>query len=348
MARQSKLLGAIPIYPRYNWGWAEIHRQTRRTETELRPDQHPPLPASSLVRRAAISGGRRIGWFALLIVVAVGCASSPAHQPNNGNAELQGDLTIFAAASLTEAFNELGQLFESDHPGASVRFNYAGSQRLRTQLEYGAQADLFASADWIQMRALMEQGLILGQPIDFTGNQLVILVPEPPITSGVSGISGLDQPGLKLVLALPEVPAGRYTRAFIDNLRADPRFGEAFAEGLLANVVSREANVRGVAQKVAMGEADAGITYVSDAQAPFVASRVRQIPIPSQLNETARYPIATLSDTAQPELAQAFIELLRSETGQNILARHGFTAPTSASSSPALEQQTPSTVASGG
>ncbi|HZA22920.1 MAG TPA: molybdate ABC transporter substrate-binding protein, partial [Dehalococcoidia bacterium] len=166
---------------------------------------------------------------------------------------------MFAAASLTEAFREIAAAFERDNPGVSVTFNFAGSQRLRTQLEQGAQADVFASADWEQMNAVVASGLVSGGPVSFASNQLVVLMssaalqdPSNPLwgeggRQGSSareepGLEDLAQPGVRLVLALPSVPVGSYSRAVIENIGADPRFGSDYTHRVLANVVSEETN----------------------------------------------------------------------------------------------------------
>ena len=254
----------------------------------------------------------------------MGCAANaePGKAPAAG--PLQGELTLFAAASLTQAFAEMAAAFEQAHPGTAVTVNFDGSQRLRTQLEHGAQADLFAAADWEQMDAVRRAGLTAGEPVDFAGNRMVFLVRRdwPPAT-----LQDLAAPGVKIVLALPEAPAGRYSRRVIERMSNHPWFGPAWAAGVYANVVSEEPNVRSVAQKVALGEADAGITYRTDALPAYTAQRVAVLPIPAEVNLTARYPIAALRESARPELAQAFINFVFSDQGQTILERNGFKPP---------------------
>jgi molybdate transport system substrate-binding protein len=274
----------------------------------------------------------------LLPWLITGCSAS------SNQDEAAGELTVFAAASLTEAFQEIAAAFERDNPGVSVVFNFAGSQRLRTQLEQGAQADVFASADWEQMNAVVDSGLVSGEPVNFASNQLVALLSsaaledpsnpllqeegQPGSTTGAElGLEALARPGVRLVLALPEVPAGNYSRQVIEKMRAAPTFGPDYADAVLANVVSEETNVRNVVQKVALGEADAGLAYQTDVMAPDIAQQVQVIPIPETFNVTASYPIAWLEESGQPELARAFIDFVRSDPGQEILTRHGFGAP---------------------
>ena len=253
----------------------------------------------------------------------MGCAAAePGKGPVDG--QWRGELTIFAAASLTQAFGEMAAAFEQAHPGTAVTVNFDGSQRLRTQLEHGARADLFAAADWEQMDAVRRAGLTAGPPVEFAGNRMVFLARRdwPPAT-----LQGLATPGVKIVLALPEAPAGRYSRRVIERMGKHPRFGPAWAAGVAANVVSEEPNVRSVAQKVALGEADAGITYRTDALPAYTAQRVVVLPIPAEVNLTASYPIAALGESARLELARTFINFVRSAEGQAILERHGFDPP---------------------
>lgn len=262
-------------------------------------------------------------WIGLAAVL-MGCAAAAEPGKAPDGAALQGELTIFAAASLTQAFAEMAAAFEQAHPGTAVTVNFDGSQRLRTQLEHGAQADLFAAADWEQMDAVRRAGLTAGDAVDFAGNRMVFLARRdwPPAT-----LQDLAAPGVKIVLALPEAPAGRYSRRVLARMGNHPRFGPAWAAGVTANVVSEEPNVRSVAQKVALGEADAGLTYHTDALPAYTAQRVAVLPIPAEVNLTARYPIAALGESARPELARAFIDFVLSAEGQAILERHGFDPP---------------------
>jgi molybdate transport system substrate-binding protein len=137
-------------------------------------------------------------------------------------------------------------------------------------------------------------------------------------------MADLAQPGIKLVLAQAEVPVGSYSRTAIDNLAASPQYGTEYADRVLGNLVSEETNVRNVAQKVALGEADAGIVYQTDAMTPDIAERVRVIPIPDQFNVIASYPIAALSESAQADLGGQFVDFVLSDEGEQILAEYGF------------------------
>ena len=232
-------------------------------------------------------------------------------------------LTVFAAASLTDAFEELGALFRREHPGITVRFNFAGSQQLAAQLEHGASADLFASADQRWMAQVRRLGLASGEQVVFAHNRLVVVLPaENP--ARIQRLEELARPGLKLVLAADAVPAGRYSREVLRNLSRSPGFGSDYERRVLANVVSEEENVKGVVAKVQLGEADAGMAYHSDVT-PGIAAKLRVLEIPAAANIVASYPIVVLSASGAPGAARAFVELVRGVEGRATLARHGLT-----------------------
>jgi molybdate transport system substrate-binding protein len=237
---------------------------------------------------------------------------------------------VFAAASLSGAFPAIGNAFESSHPGLRVRFNFDGSQRLRTQLEFGAKAHVFASADETQMGIAQEANVLASSPVPFANNSLVVIVPvsNPDRGVPVRGLQDLARDGVKLAIAQEEVPAGRYARVVIDQLAAlRPTLGHDYAERVLGNVVSEEANVRGVVQKVVLNEVDAGIVYSTDVSGEEVDSSVGVIPIPPDANVMAVYPVATLKGAKDPETAAAFVEFLLSDQAQLILRKHGFKSP---------------------
>lgn len=229
------------------------------------------------------------------------------------------ELTIFAAASLADAFAEIGKSFEASRTGVSVGLNFAGSQTLRTQIEQGAQADIFASANAAEMDALVAGGLVsTGAPRVFLSNQLVVILPADN-AAGLRGVEGLSKSGLKLVLAAREVPAGDYSQQALGRL--DLAIGGGYKEKVLANVVSYENDVKQVVAKVRLGEADAGIVYSSDHAA---APELQKIDIPAEYNVIARYPIAVLNQSKNLALAQAFVDYVLSPEGQAILEKWGF------------------------
>lgn len=232
-------------------------------------------------------------------------------------------LNVFAAASLTEAFGEIGTQFEAQHPGVSVVFNFAGSQQLAQQLVDGAPADVFASANQSQMDVAIHSGrIITGTAQTFVNNRLVVIYPKDN-PAKLAQLQDLGKPGLKLVLAAKEVPVGQYALNFLDKAITDQTFGSSFKDEVLKNVVSYENDVKSVLTKVVLGEADAGIVYTSDISGDS-ASKVGQIEIPDTLNVIARYPIAVIQNSSNPDLAKAFAEYVLSPEGQGILAKYGF------------------------
>jgi molybdate transport system substrate-binding protein len=235
--------------------------------------------------------------------------------------ELQ-TLVIFAAASLTDAFTELGKNFEVEHPGVAVTFNFAGSQALRTQIEEGAPADVFASANETEMDALVASTDIKeGTPQIFLSNKLVVILPASN-PAALTKLEDLSRPGIKLIFAAEEVPVGNYTRQALELMNGS--LGTDFKDKVLANVVSNEDNVRQVVAKVQLGEADAGVVYTSDVVA---APDLKTIEIPAELNVIAEYPIAALTQSDHPDLADAFIDYVLSDEGQSILQKWGFASP---------------------
>ncbi len=253
--------------------------------------------------------------FLAAFLILTGCAA-----PTETNAA---PLTVFAAASLTDAFTEIGTQFEVAHPGMRITFNFAGSQQLAQQLAQGAPGDVFASANPKQMTAVTENGRIsptAAQP--FVHNQLVVIFPADN-PGQIASLTDLTRPGIKLILATAEVPVGAYSLAFLGAASGEDGLGEGFETAVLANVVSYEQNVRAVFSKVALGEADGGIVYASDVVS-MEDGRVGQLAIPSEWNVTADYLIAPLNDSPHPDLAQQFVDFVLSQTGQQILQKYGF------------------------
>lgn len=251
-------------------------------------------------------GLRAVGVLGALLLLA---ACSPKAEP--------GRLVVFAAASLKESFEDMARDFERAHPGTTVELSLAGSQQLRVQLEHGAAADVFASADQRTMEALVAAGLV-GSPRVFAGNRLVVVVPAAN-PAGLRTFEDLPRAG-RIVLADTGVPAGAYAAEVLD--RAAAVHGAAFRESVLAKVVSRELNVRQVVGKISLGEADAAIAYATDALA--AGAKVQAIPIPDTLAQTPEYPLAAVTKSAAPRQAAAFVEHVLSSTGQAALQRRGF------------------------
>lgn len=252
-----------------------------------------------------------------LLLWLAGCSSPEAAPPAQ-----EVTLTIFAASSLTDAFTELGQVFEEQYPGSTVRFNFGASSDLATQLAEGAPGDVFASANTRQMENAVAANRIAGAPVNFLTNSLVLIVPADN-PAGMETLADLANEGIKFVTAAPDVPIRGFTDQMLDNAAADPAYGADFKTAVLTNIVSEETNVRQLASKVVLGEADAGVVYKSDVT-PDIADQVQVIEIPDALNVIAVYPIAAVSDSANLEMAQAFVDLVLSDEGQAILAKWGF------------------------
>ena len=246
----------------------------------------------------------------------------------NGNAPaFSGNVTVFAAASLTEAFNEMKSDIESANSGTKITMNFAGSSALRTQITQGAQADVFASADQTNMDPVVQAGDIDGDTSIFAENRLVVLLPANN-PGNIKTLKDLEKSGIKLVLAQEQVPVGNYARQVVDKLSADPTYGSDFKDKVLANVVSNELNVKDVVAKVQLGEADAGIVYKTDASSAD-QSKVTMIDIPDQYNIVAQYPAGVVKGGSNADGAREFIQYLLSPAGQAVLNKYGFISPTS-------------------
>ena len=275
---------------------------------------------------------RKFVWSAMVLaalVILIGCASPTPVPPTAAPtappaASASGTLTVYAASSLTAAFQELGQQFAAANPNVQVDFNFAGSQDLRIQIEQGAKADVFAAADLKNMDTLNSEKLVSGTPQVFARNRLVMIVPKPN-PAGLTGLKDLVRPGIKLVVADKTVPVGNYTLQMLDKLSADATYGASFKDTVLKNVVSQENNVKAVLSKVSLGEADAGIVYTTDAQS--AAAQVTNIEVPDNFNVIALYPIATVQNAPNASLAQTWIAFVLSDRGQAVLAKYGFVPP---------------------
>lgn len=227
-------------------------------------------------------------------------------------------LTVFAAASLTDAFSEIGKNFDA-RSGNTTTFQFAGSQALRTQLEQGAKADVFASANAAQYEPLQQAGMLTA-PQPFARNRLVVIAPKT--SSKVKTLADLALPNVKLVLADKNVPVGDYTRKTLALISKAGTYGPDFAARVLGNAVSEEPNVRQVAVKIQLGQGDAAIVYASDVT-PSLRPDVRTIGLPNRFNPLASYPIGILKKGNTVE-GQAFVDYVVSADGQKTLKKWGF------------------------
>ena len=242
------------------------------------------------------------GLLAVLLLGACGSQAQPGPQ--------QRTLTVLAAASLTESFDELGKRFGAEHPGVQVTFDYQGSSTLAEQVNQGRAADVFASADTKNMDKAAANLAAPAQP--FATNRLAIAVPKGNPT-GIRSLADLNAPGRVVVVCAPQVPCGSATEKVEK------------AAGLQLQPASEEDDVKSVLQKVAAGEADAGLVYVSDAQS--AADKVDAVEFPESQQAVNTYPIGALKNAPQPELAAQFLDYVRGPVGREVLAAHGFAAP---------------------
>jgi molybdate transport system substrate-binding protein len=254
----------------------------------------------------------RIRLTAVLAVAALALAACGGNDDDSGGssgAASASEIKVFAAASLTVAFTKLGDDFSAANGGTKATFNFAGSQALATQIQQAAPADVFASADIPNMGKVKD---LVNTPQNFASNLLAIVV-EKGNPKDVKGLEDLASPDLKVVLAAEEVPAGKYAKQVFDQA------------GVSVTPVSQEDNVKAVVTKVSLGEADAGIVYVTDVSAG--GDKVEGVDIPEGQNVTATYPIATVKASKAQDKAQAFMDLVLSAEGQQVLKEYGFLPP---------------------
>ncbi len=248
---------------------------------------------------------RVLAVLAVLTLIS-GCSST--EESATGNTTIM----VFAAASLKQAFSDIGEQFKSENPGASVEFSFAGSSDLLTQLTQGAQADVFAAADIKNMDKATQAGLLAGEPVSFAANTLTIAV-APGNPKKIASLKDLTQQGLNVVICAPQVPCGSAIK------KAEQ------ASGVTLNPVSEESSVSDVLNKVTTGQADAGLVYVTDAKG--AGDKVAEVRFPEAAGAVNTYPIAVLKESKNPELARKFVDLVTGESGQKILRAAGFAQP---------------------
>jgi molybdate transport system substrate-binding protein len=250
---------------------------------------------------------RIVGAVAVVLLLA-GCGSSP----DGATGSKETTLTVYAASSLTSTFTELGRQFEASHDGVEVSFGFGGSSDLVAQIEQGAPADVFASADTANMDKAVAAEAVEGDPVDFASNTLEIAVP-PDNPAGVKSLQDLAKPATKVVLCAPEVPCGAATERVEKASEVDIK------------PVSEEQAVTDVLTKVQSGEADAGLVYVTDIKA--AGDKVQGVTFPESSAAVNTYPIAPLRDSENADLAKEFVDLVTGSDGQSVLADAGFAKP---------------------
>lgn len=236
------------------------------------------------------------------------CTVSLAARSEQPKGHPTGHLRVLAAASLTEAFQDLGRRFEAANPGSRVTFSFGPSSGLVNQLDAGAPGDVLATADEITMGQAVKAGSV-AQPAVFTCNRLALIVPQGN-PRHLRSLTDLGRKGVDYVVCAAPVPCGRFARQALEKVHVD------------AKPLGSEQDAKAVVAKVVIGEADAGIAYVTDAGG--APGKVDAVPLPAAQQEIASYPIAVVSHTGARPLAQAFVAFVRSKAGQAVLAEHGF------------------------
>jgi molybdate transport system substrate-binding protein len=260
---------------------------------------------------------RLVAAVSLLGVFIASCSSDKAATPGtvgstNTPASVSGHIVVFAASSLTDAFNEMGTAFKSANPNATVTFNFAGSSDLVTQIGQGAPADIFVSADDSNMRKLTDANETVGAPVSIAKNTFQIIV-EKGNPKHVTGVADLARSDLLVVLCADTVPCGKGAATILKNA------------SVTVTPKSFEDKVKGVVTKVTAGEADAGIVFVTDVQA--AGDKAAGVDIPANVNVISNYPMVVTKEAKNAVAAQAFIGFVAGRTGHAILAKYGFLAP---------------------
>jgi molybdate transport system substrate-binding protein len=241
-------------------------------------------------------------------------AATTTAVPTTTQPAVSGNITVFAAASLTDAYKEIGTAFHTANPNANVTFNFAASSTLVANINGGADADVYASADQANMKKLTDAGNNAGAPTVFAHNLLQIIV-APGNPKHITSVNDLANPDIIFVTCDPSVPIGQYTQTVFQKA------------GITVTPKSLEADVKGIVTKVSkpVNEADAGIVYATDVKA--AGANAQGVDIPANINVIAEYPIAVTKASKHADVASAFISFITGTQGQAILAKYGFAAP---------------------
>ena len=247
-----------------------------------------------------------------LVALAVLAVLITTVQPASAQQKPSGEITVFAAASLTESFDAMAKQFQKKYPDVDVRFSYDASSNLATQINQGAPADVFASADADNLQKTIDAGGVTPPPVVFAKNRLEIAV-EKGNPKQIKSLADLQKPGLIVVLCADQVPCGKYAAQSL-----------AMA-GVTVSPASKEENAKATLSKVSIGEADASIVYVTDVRA--AKGTTSGVKIPDKGNVIATYPIGVVKDSQNTAAAKAWVKFVRSEEGQAILRKFGFLPP---------------------
>ena len=249
---------------------------------------------------------------ALTAVAVAGCSSSSSSSPSStSSSPATGTITVFAAASLTGAFTQIGKQFEAAHKGDTVKFSFGPSSGLATEITSGAPADVFASASPKNMQEVVSAG-DASNPQDFVKNTMQVAVP-PNNPAKVTSVNDLAKKSVKVALCQPQVPCGAVAAEVFKNA------------GITVKPVTLQPDVKSVLTQVELGNVDAGMVYVTDVMA--AGSKVKGVTIPANVNASTLYPIATISSSKHKSEAQAFMNYVLSPAGQQVLAAAGFQKP---------------------
>jgi molybdate transport system substrate-binding protein len=267
---------------------------------------------------------RRASWLVLVVVVASvvgGCSTARSAASTLGTTPVE--VTVYAASSLKGALDAVKAAYLTAAPGVTLTIATDASSTLRTQIEQGAPADVFLSADQTNPKTLVEAGLADGAAVDFAGNTLTVIVPAAN-PAGIATPADLARSGVKVIAAGADVPIAKYTTQVVANLAASGGIPAGFAAAYDANVVSKEDNVKAVVAKIELGEGDAAIVYVTDAKA---SSKVKTIEIPAEANVPATYAGVVVKASPNAAAAHAFLTWLAGADGQAVLNGFGFLPP---------------------
>ena len=264
---------------------------------------------------------RRAGTILVLSLLVVACASpsAPSPDPEADRTEI----TIFAAASLKGALEQAKTAYEGSNPGITITVSTDSSSALETQIEQGAPADVFLSADTTNPKKLVDKGLADGDAVTFAGNKLTVIVPTDN-PAGIQSPADLAKPGLQVIAAGDEVPITKYAKQLVDNLAKEAGYPANFAGDYDANIASREDNVKAIVAKIELGEGDAGIVYVTDARA---STKVVTVDVPDTANVPATYDGVVVKTSKNAAAAKAFLDWFAGPEGHLILGRLGFLPP---------------------
>jgi molybdate transport system substrate-binding protein len=274
---------------------------------------------------------RRSGLFLSIAVLIAACGGSGVASPTSPAAATRAaskepvTLTVFGAASLKAVLSDSATAYQAAYPGTTITFSTDSSSALETQIEQGAPADVFLSADTTNPQKLIDGGFASGNAVPFAGNKLTIVVPKSN-PGNVTKVSDLARTGLRIIAAGDEVPITRYANQLVSNLAADPSFPSGFVAIYTADVVSKEDNVKAIIAKIELGEGDAAIVYVTDAKA---STKVTTVDVPNSANVPATYAGVVVKASKNAAPAAAFLAWFAGPDGQAILAKDGFLPPPS-------------------